>query len=330
MGTKKKLISGVYKLSNIETGDFYIGRAVNLNTRKYNHFYKLRRGIHGNRFMQNSFNKYGESKFKFEIIIFCDLDRLTYYEQTLVDNLHPTFNILKECVESPRGVQRSEEFIKKQIDAKIRKEKDHLKNIFKKSGNKFSNEDIDALSTYSEVKSLVYSQEIKIKEDCIDDAFAENSVFITENELKNIQNINDFQIEKIVFILLIISKLKTFFKSSLYFGFTEICLLSKFYPQDNRIKTREKLYNLGIIPNYLDSKFNYLNSNLDKIIENSDRIIFTITNLTNAVDKLPFRCAVCGKIIERKGNRQKYCESCWINKKNETQKINIYNKRHGK
>lgn len=52
--------SGVYKISNKINGKVYIGSSCNLKRRKYSHFSKLRKGLHNNRYLQNSWNKYGE------------------------------------------------------------------------------------------------------------------------------------------------------------------------------------------------------------------------------------------------------------------------------
>lgn len=101
--------SGIYKIQNIINGNFYIGQSVNLGRRRTNHFYELRHSKHGNEHLQRAFNKYGEENFIFEIILYCEPDELTYYEQSLVDLLKPEYNICRECVDSPRGVVASEE-----------------------------------------------------------------------------------------------------------------------------------------------------------------------------------------------------------------------------
>jgi len=59
---------GVYKITNTITNDFYIGLAISLDNRKCIHFCLLRKNKHGNQFLQNSWNKYGEKVFIFEIL----------------------------------------------------------------------------------------------------------------------------------------------------------------------------------------------------------------------------------------------------------------------
>jgi len=106
---RNKLNCGIYQIKNIITGDLYIGQSINLNRRKSQHFYELKKNAHHSPYMQNSFNKYGESKFKFEILLYCEENELTFYEQILVNRWNPVYNTCKEIVTSPKGVKRSEE-----------------------------------------------------------------------------------------------------------------------------------------------------------------------------------------------------------------------------
>ena len=48
-----QLNSGVYKIVNIQNGDFYIGSSINLSLREKNHFNKLKHGKHVNTYLQN-------------------------------------------------------------------------------------------------------------------------------------------------------------------------------------------------------------------------------------------------------------------------------------
>lgn len=96
--------SGIYKIENKSNGVFYIGQSVDLNKRKIEHFYKLRKGKHNNKYMQNSFNKWGIENFTFEVLYYCNPDELDYYEQYYVDTLNPEFNVLRTCVTSTKGM----------------------------------------------------------------------------------------------------------------------------------------------------------------------------------------------------------------------------------
>ena len=58
----------VYKISCVETGKFYIGSTVNKTQRWARHRRDLRAGVHKNKNMQASWNKYGEDAFLFAVI----------------------------------------------------------------------------------------------------------------------------------------------------------------------------------------------------------------------------------------------------------------------
>ena len=78
---------GIYKITNIINNKVYVGQSVELEERKREHFRCLRKGIHDNIYLQNAFNKYGESCFKFEIIEFVEdnTSLLTQREQYWID-----------------------------------------------------------------------------------------------------------------------------------------------------------------------------------------------------------------------------------------------------
>lgn len=97
----------IYKITNLITKDFYIGSAINFNNRKWSHISSLRKNKHKNQFIQNSWNKYGENVFIFEIIEIVDKkENLIIREQYWIDNLSPTFNFAKTAG-SPLGVKHT-------------------------------------------------------------------------------------------------------------------------------------------------------------------------------------------------------------------------------
>lgn len=104
---------GIYKITNLITGDFYIGQSTNLDKRKTYHWSPLKTNTHINKHLQRAWNKYGEENFKFETIIYCEPFELTRYEQALVDKWKPHYNIRKECVDSNRGLTYSDEHKRK-------------------------------------------------------------------------------------------------------------------------------------------------------------------------------------------------------------------------
>jgi group I intron endonuclease len=85
--------TGIYKILNIITNKFYIGSACHFYNRKSKHLGMLRRGLHNNKHLQNSYNKYGEKVFKFFLIEECPKDQLIIREQWYLDTLKPYYNI---------------------------------------------------------------------------------------------------------------------------------------------------------------------------------------------------------------------------------------------
>lgn len=101
--------TGIYQITNKINGHCYIGQSINIQKRKSQHFSKLRKNIHGNDYLQRSFQKYGKDNFVFSVLLYCEPFELTRYEQGLVDSRNPEYNIYKECVDSPKGIKRSKE-----------------------------------------------------------------------------------------------------------------------------------------------------------------------------------------------------------------------------
>ena len=82
--------SGIYKITNIVNGKFYIGSSKYINYRLDEHKQYLRGGYHINPKLQNAWNKYGENKFIFEI-----LEETNDDQQTLFDKENHYLSILK-------------------------------------------------------------------------------------------------------------------------------------------------------------------------------------------------------------------------------------------
>jgi len=79
---------GIYKITNIVDGKFYIGSSKNIRRRWQRHKTDLRNNYHCNSHLQNAWNKYGESSFKFKVIkLVNDKDLLLEREQFYIDSL---------------------------------------------------------------------------------------------------------------------------------------------------------------------------------------------------------------------------------------------------
>lgn len=68
----KNIKSGIYKITNIKNGKFYIGSSVDINSRMRGHRSALRNNSHSNKYLQNSWNKYGEDNFEFSVLEYVD------------------------------------------------------------------------------------------------------------------------------------------------------------------------------------------------------------------------------------------------------------------
>jgi group I intron endonuclease len=113
-------ISGVYEIRNTVNGHRYIGSAVDLNRRHYEHFCRLRSEKHINRHLQKAWLMYGGERFIFSILETCDHAALVEREQFYLDTLIPEYNICRTA-QSTLGLIPSPETRAKISATKIRK-----------------------------------------------------------------------------------------------------------------------------------------------------------------------------------------------------------------
>jgi len=78
--------SGIYKIKNKTNNKVYIGSSINLKDREYKHFWMMKKNIHDNLFLQNSFNRDGIENFIFEVIDYCDVHSLVERENHYIAN----------------------------------------------------------------------------------------------------------------------------------------------------------------------------------------------------------------------------------------------------
>lgn len=90
--------AGIYRIVNTVSNTTYIGSSVNVRSRLAIHAAQLKNGVHGNRHLQRSWNKYGELAFQFESLISCERAILVSREQQFIDAYFdhdlPLFNVL--------------------------------------------------------------------------------------------------------------------------------------------------------------------------------------------------------------------------------------------
>ena len=101
--------SGIYSIINEVNGKFYIGSAVSIRKRWYNHRRGLNKGTHENKHLRRAWKKYGEGAFYFGVLEPVeDPTCLTDREQYWMDLLKPEYNICPTAGSS-LGVKRTEE-----------------------------------------------------------------------------------------------------------------------------------------------------------------------------------------------------------------------------
>lgn len=124
-------VSGIYQIICITTGKFYVGSASCLRRRRNDHLRALRDGNHPNIHLQRTWNKYGETSFKFQVIELCNSDTLVEREQHFIDTLNPELNIARDVQKPMLGTIRTRESIEKSA-SKIRgvkKSEEHKRKI---------------------------------------------------------------------------------------------------------------------------------------------------------------------------------------------------------
>ena len=85
-------ISGIYKITNTVTGDFYIGSSKNVRRRWADHKSQSRWNECPNSPMYQDMQKYGIDKFVFEVLAEVEIEKLKETEQQFIETLKPTYN----------------------------------------------------------------------------------------------------------------------------------------------------------------------------------------------------------------------------------------------
>jgi len=117
---RNKLKGGIYRLLCLVTGKYYCGSTENIKQRFWDHRKNLRGNKHCNRHLQYAWNKYGENGFTFEVVEYCNEEKLISREQWYIDktrcaddrfgfNLAPTAGNTKGCKHTEEAKRKNRE-----------------------------------------------------------------------------------------------------------------------------------------------------------------------------------------------------------------------------
>ena len=112
-GNMRDIISGVYKITNKTNGHSYIGSSVDIHERWVTHRWYLNLHKSHNIAFQRAWEKYGEESFDFSILLICDKENTTMYEQIYLDYYKPEYNIAIDALCPNKGMKLSEEHKRK-------------------------------------------------------------------------------------------------------------------------------------------------------------------------------------------------------------------------
>ena len=99
--------SGIYAIENTLNKKRYYGSSKNIQTRWYQHKYKLRKNKHHNQHLQNAWNKYGEPAFEFTVMVYCAEEHLEELEKVFIKNDPTCYNIAQDTKAPMRGLKHS-------------------------------------------------------------------------------------------------------------------------------------------------------------------------------------------------------------------------------
>ena len=137
-------ISGVYKITNTITGDFYIGSSKDIKKRLACHKCQSTWNKHPNNPMYLDMQKYGLDKFAFEILEEVEIDSLKETEQQFIERLNPTYNQMNaKGWDIERRKKYHKEYEKTDKRKKYRKEyhkTERYKESQKQAQNKYHNQ----------------------------------------------------------------------------------------------------------------------------------------------------------------------------------------------
>jgi len=163
----KNIVTGIYQIINLTNNKSYVGSASNIRQRWSHHKRNLSNNKHHSSYLQNAWNKYGESVFVLKILTTCikDKDILIELEQFYIDTLKPEYNIAK-IAGSCLGIKLSPERklqISESLKGRICSEETKRKISYSQKGKVISLESRQKLSNTLQKRSKEKCLETKLK-----------------------------------------------------------------------------------------------------------------------------------------------------------------------
>jgi len=100
---------GIYQIRNTANNHIYIGSSNNTEKRWKNHLASLRNDHHDSAYLQNAWNKYGESNFVCELLEEVPESELFVVEQRYLDERKPEYNVSLYATAPMRGRHHTKE-----------------------------------------------------------------------------------------------------------------------------------------------------------------------------------------------------------------------------
>ena len=134
-----EIISGIYKITNTITGDFYIGSSKNIEKRWAKHKCPSILKKCPNNPMYIDMHQYGVDKFSFQILEEVEIESLKETEQKFIETLKPTYNS-----NNAKGlnIERRKEYKKEyqKSDKQKKAKKEYMKEYHRKYDKEYKNQ----------------------------------------------------------------------------------------------------------------------------------------------------------------------------------------------
>lgn len=112
--------SGIYMITNVVTGKFYIGSAKSFFNRYKRHEGDFLKKKHHSKYLQRSYDKYGSKKFIFSILELCEINKLIKMEQWYFDNFKPFHREIGYNISPTAGSNLGVKFSDKSVTQRVK------------------------------------------------------------------------------------------------------------------------------------------------------------------------------------------------------------------